>query len=313
MKKPEFYEWQTMYQTVKAAADKDRLRDLKEQGVVAFYEEVARFANNQGRTLLEFGHLQLDAMLARFGAPYFKIYPGIAHMLCGTSMNLPTDTLRLPFEQMYIRLPKDCGLPNEMEAALATRSMASHGLGGLKGLFITWRDNTDLKNLSTSIVCLDLDAFDTIEESILDATNTIEGGDGNSSESINAIVRIVVGACFFGIGQHEIILPDVPRKHFDKWFRAKRQNDEPTMKRLEKKTDGFTVGREIDLPEATMTLHGERKSGGGMELAHSHLRRGHMRWQACGEKNCDRKLIFVPPSVIRPDLPARPQGYRVDG
>jgi hypothetical protein len=210
---------------------------------------------------------------------------------------------------MHVRLPKNAGLPNEPESALATKAKTRSGHGD--GLLIIWTDKTDIGSGSTSIVFLDFSTFNTIEESVQETIAIQDGELGNTPESINAIVRIVVGACFFGIGQHEIILPDVPRKHFNKWHAAKRQNDEPTMKRLEKQTDGFTVGREIDLPEATSTTHGERTGGGGVELANSHLRRGHMRWQVCGKKQQDRKLIFVPPAVIRPDLPARPRGYRV--
>jgi len=307
MKSPEFYEWRTIYQFAKSVGDHERKLELKRQGVVAFYEEVAELAERHTISLLEAKELRMDVRFARWGSPHFKMYPAIAHMLCNTSMNLPTDTLRLPFEMMYVRLPKNAGLPNELESALATTAKTSNGNNGL---LIVWKDQTDKKLASSSIVHLDLDAFNTIEESVLNVIANSQLS-GNPPESINAIVRVVVGACFFGIGQHEIILPDVPRKHIDKWCEAKRKNDVPTLNRLEKKTDGFTVGREIDLPKATMAIRGERTSGGGIEFAHSHLRRGHMRWQVCGKKNKDRKLIFVPPTVIRPDLPARPQGYRV--
>jgi hypothetical protein len=45
-------------------------------------------------------------------------------------------------------------------------------------------------------------------------------------------------------------------------------------------------------------------------LRHSHLRSGHMRWQRYKDErgNWARRLIFIHPLIVRPDLPPPPSG-----
>lgn len=128
------------------------------------------------------------------------------------------------------------------------------------------------------------------------------------------IFRLCVGVALFGIERHELILPDLPREVIDKRGRkSKRQKvmAKERRERDEKKCNGWLVGSEIDLPRP-LVKRDQCREGTGTELQYGHIRSGHMRYQPCGPGNKDRKLIFLPPTVVRPDLPIRQMhGYRI--
>jgi len=86
---------------------------------------------------------------------------------------------------------------------------------------------------------------------------------------------------------------------------------------------GYDIGKGIYLPTHQTSGEYEVAVERGKELQWSHIRSGHMRWQtykvcACGSgepfKECckkpgewTRKLIFIHPNIIRPDLSLKPQ------
>lgn len=77
---------------------------------------------------------------------------------------------------------------------------------------------------------------------------------------------------------------------------------------------GYKVGSEISLPTARHADEDAEDVPGAEhhEITAGYVRRGHMRLQPVGEKRADRKLIFVAPHVVRPDLPLRStHGYKI--
>jgi hypothetical protein len=72
------------------------------------------------------------------------------------------------------------------------------------------------------------------------------------------------------------------------------------------------VGSEIALPRYERTQDDD-EHGTGKSLEYGHMRSGHMRMQPHGKGNKERKLIFIPPTVVRPDLPIKAsRGYKID-
>jgi hypothetical protein len=112
-------------------------------------------------------------------------------------------------------------------------------------------------------------------------------------------------------------MPDLPRKVVEKYWSDKAKGEHAKaahqVQRAIAESVGWTVGREIDLPTTEYRyLHRAASEGGHRELSQGHLRRGHMKMQPCGEQSKDRKLIFVAPTIVRPDLPLRAShGYRL--
>jgi hypothetical protein len=135
-----------------------------------------------------------------------------------------------------------------------------------------------------------------------------------SIEMVRKTVNIAIATCFFGIDQHEFVLPDLPRKKLERKIRvAGNAADAVTdIRDARRHTKKWTIGREINLPLPITSVVDAPSQEGKREWNHATLRRGHMRWQAVGEKRSERKLIFVHPHICRPDLPMRQaHGYRI--
>ena len=131
----------------------------------------------------------------------------------------------------------------------------------------------------------------------------------------DTLMRIAVCTMFFGVENHELVMPDIHREVLTIKGKGKRKRITEQMRidRELAKCKGWKVGSEIDLPRPLIRREGySGNEGTGKELEHGHIRSGHMRMQPCGKGNKDRKLIFLPPTVVRPDLPMRTtRGYRI--
>lgn len=133
--------------------------------------------------------------------------------------------------------------------------------------------------------------------------------------SFESVLRICVATMFFAVDNHELVMPDIPREILTVNARTKSQHvsEQKRIQRELKRCRGWKVGSEIDLPRPLVNRL-ERRDPTGRELEYGHVRSGHMRMQPCGEGSRDRKLIFVAPTVVRPDLPIRTaHGYRIRG
>jgi hypothetical protein len=135
-------------------------------------------------------------------------------------------------------------------------------------------------------------------------------------EATRRLMRVVIGVTFFGQDRHELVLPDLPRRVIERYQREQRQ---PTAAEAERELQaaraqgltGYKIGSEINLPTALHSAPGGQYGGHGQSLREGHLRRGHLRLQACGPRLQEHKVIFVAPTVVRPDLPLKTHGYRI--
>jgi len=319
--------WQPLYKTAIEAGDRAKRARLKKLGPHAFYQEQLELQNRkieENRTddipaeALHRCVMEAEAAMYCDRVPYFRLWPGICEMMLETDLDLPCDTVNSPFESLEVRLPKILRLPVPTTAMLGCM-VKFHGkkVSG-RAIVLAVQEQSQYGNYryhNVSLIPLpDGDSVESVIRGMLeDAEKNIHPGQHREHYNLTyQAYRLLICTLFFGIGQHELVLPDVPRRMLNKYLDAKKIKDRETELRIQGKAkNGFTVGSEIDLPEADIVYHGHRSKGGGMELATSHMRRGHMCWQPCGEGRGERKLIFRAPTVVRPDLPAKPQGYRI--
>ncbi len=276
-----------------------------------------------------------------FGRPYFKVWPGIADALRNTSLNISCDAFQSPYECWELRLPRAIDLPIQNQTVLIAVNTRENGITrtapaadfanrevknneeryrriegdgpAIKWSIMIWyahqRDDPTLMTRAQYYI----KEGQTLEEGFSDTKHDISGNI-LSSEEYKWLRKVVAGVCMFAIGKHELVLPDVKQPVIHAKPRGKKK--QKAMEQLVRdKSDpkGWLVGSEIDLPRPLLIGEAYR-TGNGDELTFGHVRSGHMRMQPCGPKSQDRKLIFVPPTIVRPDLPIRQtHGYRIRG
>ncbi len=254
----------------------------------------------------------------RFGQTYYKVWPNIAEALCHTEMRIEGKNLRLPQPAFEVRFPLGHSPCFPFETALVTETFDADR-GKRRLVVITMTNVRDFDRVwDGGSYCggsLEI-GDDELLEDCLDRFMTIVNPDFD--EATRRLIRVVIGVTFFGQDRHEMVLPDLPRRVIERYQRERRQPAPGEAERLVEaaRQDGFTgfkIGSEIDLPTAVRRPEGpEGVVLHGRELTAGHVRRGHLRMQACGPKLQGHKVVFVPPCVVRPDLPLQTtHGYRV--
>jgi len=123
-----------------------------------------------------------------------------------------------------------------------------------------------------------------------------------SQKLAHDMFALAIGASFFATGRHKAARPIVQK---DKRPRPERRRFE---KEHGQEQPTYTVGRELVLPRAEGVpgvAPGVVGEGEGRHLKCAHLRTGHLRYQAHGPSMSERKLVFIEPTIVRPDLPLR--------
>lgn len=321
-----FHQWRSLYAAVKA-----NHKEWRRSSVDAFYmqtgrayeDRVRRGKNEQlkdggSRVCCNLRMLAAECLWFRAGCPYYKVYPDLIMDLALTDMHIDCSYFAMPQPAIEIRLPKVRGLlPNNPQAALLCNAQAVDtrhwdGMTKLRKtdyymLTAIWRDDSDVGHQTESQSFFPLRKGTSLEDQFENVTEAPSMLKNVSSP----LWRVLLSVAFFGTSQHELVKPDIPRKHIDVYHRAQKTNNREIVERIEAKARGWIMGGEIDLPEPTITYHGP-SSCAGRELSKGHLRRGHMRLQPHGPKNENRKLIFIRPTWVRPDLPTMTaRGYRL--
>lgn len=269
-----------------------------------------------------------ELSLINCGRPYYKVWPGMLAAMTRISLGIDESYLHAPFKAFQIRLPKS-------DNALAFE----HGNPVVAILVCISEDASHIVPVSPvdQSPVEDIAKFISVHYQFLDGRSTrMDGGikrgeslednlrrfggiEGTASyktsiEFRSNVFRVAVATSLFAIENHELVMPDISREVITIKAKNKRQLVSENM-RIERelaKCNGWKVGSEIDLPRPLIKRDGYSSTGGVRELEHGHIRSGHMRMQPCGEGGNDRKLIFVAPTILRPDLPIRTsRGYRI--
>lgn len=283
------------------------------------------------------------------GRPYYKVYPEMLEMLGNTKMNFDAAYLNSPFEVFSVLMPGLPGLPASMlvrvhdrhrvledrrrffekhadrmppamrageEKMLADYERATERLTARKGAFAKQVGVT----YYTAHQQAETIPFAYWEGETVESRLDEDATDGRVPEECRRIVRVLfpiaIAVAMFAINKHELVAPDIDRDILIRKFpggrsKASQKLAEEKRQREAAKVKGWKVGSEIDLPRPRVITQGQPPERGG-ELTCGHVRSGHMKMQPCGPRNQDRKLIFVAPTIVRPDLPIRAQhGYRI--
>ncbi len=319
LQKPDFYNWTTMYSITDG-----KLKGYK-LGVKEFYEQISGIFHNKG------DKASINASLNELewhnnGKPYYKVFPSMLDQLSNVKIDIDGRYLFLPFPQYEVRLAKEYQF-KEYEGAPVLRSLficeEKVGIDRRYTLAVHYQFDSDINaEWHGWFFAMPIREGITLEYQIHETFTTkstiYKEGYNPSEEFCRKIVRLAVSVAFFGVNQHELICPDIPRKFITKFHAAKQEKNESEAKKILDKAKrighfGWKIGGEIDLP--TPIIHHETldKSDRKYELNFGHIRRGHMRLQPYGnEQNKHYELIFIPPTVVRPDLPlAAMRGFRI--
>lgn len=288
--------------------------------------------------------LRAELFWEHWKRPYFKVWPAIIDLLATTRLQFPGEYLTLPFYVFEVRLPvehamarkagssmlvcmlehsdrsldpsalmQDFGMPRAVAEPLAKNNKATYR-EGLKGVLkIHHHMPLDAPGVVT---CYDLQIVDgeTIEESLAKTQeNTRRTNTGNASflsdDDLHVLLSLTCGVAMFATNNHELVGLDIPREDRQPRNTRERISQEIRDAKARKNCRGWTVGRDIQIPRAEH--HEPERDGPARTLSHGHVRSGHMRLQAHGPKLQERKLIFVHPCMVRPDLPMKQSGYAV--
>jgi hypothetical protein len=290
-----------------------------------------------------------ESLWYQLGQPYYKIYPGMVEQLRHVSLDVDNSLLQMPFPVFAVRISENHQIDaagatgmlvkhvslssaeleqcrDTYERATLKEAKAAGFTGGLMLMFETWsryvqRPGHPVSAGGLRLVRTYFLAGETLEAALSrsaegwrDSKRKSIGLSTSAEESAESVVRfsrLAMAAALLGTSQHNLVLPDLTRKQQVKHDRAIAGGDVKRAARLAKKATGWTLGRDIKLPRFAKDSCDD-EVGTGRKLTYSHVRSGHMRMQAYGAGMSKRKLIYVAPIWVRPDLPVGPsRGYEI--
>lgn len=270
------------------------------------------------------------------GQPYFKVYPGMADMMAEIDLQIPCEHINFPYTSFTILLADDeknhirdidgCPVSSILVSKRCVRASAGHKfkvvpehLADNVIIHVSYRiHNGDKDEMWCSLPLgrIDNPSSHKMLSDVIDdmATNFRNPSMTDSEVELSwTVLKVAIATCFFGIDQHEYVLPDWPRKKIER--RARQFNGDAIAALKSESTDlvstkNWSIGKEIELPRPIVTKSKEEEHHTGSRK-HAYARRGHMRWQAHGKGKKARKLIFIHPHICRPDLPIKQHGYTI--
>jgi len=304
-------------------------------------------ARAEGKAGNEYAFMQAEQTWMAFGEPYYKIWPDMARAMSEVSIEIPNSSFKMPYPSFAILLPRgdrntlrdpngpalktiivyeflNSWTPDSNEFKITHKhELAS---GAHRAIQVNYEFDTTWKGVPScfhsSMSMYDGGSMEAeFEKSFEHSSDTFEksleaGEYAPPTEPVGRIMRLAVATCFFGIDQHELVMPDLPRRKIEKRAVQRNISHAAAYRELAREmnaTKMWTIGSEIALPPVEYVKKEERTDGGEVrEWTHAVTRRGHMRWQAHGPERKERKLIFVHPHICRPDLPfAKVHGYKI--
>jgi len=248
----------------------------------------------------------------RIGRPHYKVWPSMVDALMNTKINIGCEHLHMPFPLIEIRLPPKHYREDEnapwLRAMLVTKQREPDGeklLVFSQFAADKWALDHGGDEMTNSVLnkfaLIPGDTIDTeLQRMPFRHSEHQEGGPyWPNRDCLMHMTALAVGVCFIAIGKDRSLVRPATLTTRER-IKSKKRHGRPSRK-------GWEVGADIKLPklrdDRSCPGHGE-----GSKLQFGHIRSGHMRWQPTGPREEPiYKLIFVPPTVVRPDLPMKPR------
>lgn len=323
-KGPKFTPWRTPVEVWSGWAGIDGTMREKYEFVTEARKK-KRFSDDQ-KTFIATG-MSATRRWYNCGRPYYKVWPGMVEALRNTALNISVDSFVMPYESFAVMMPSDMGgsfLVIKIDRSeFDSFPKLADGLGDMDSRvgrefrfalgILLWGEEDDLT--SCRLRAFEGDLFRSAIER--EVPIMLSGHFAHEPTVFANLWRVAIAVAYFGVDNHEVVCPDIEKPIIDlncrpKLRKMRQENAAKKHARNIANCKGWLVGSEIDLPRPEVINRGDVRHGTGTELTAGHIRSGHMRMQACGEALKDHKLIFVPPTVVRPDLPFRQtHGYRI--
>jgi len=278
----------------------------------------------------------------RASRPVFKIFPGMVDALAHTSIDVECEHIELPFPAFKIDLPagnllgqaygekgydglfvttSDILNFENMEGGqgvklciFATRSDVGEDYGkvGYKGYCRIMADcGTFPFSSHHSMLALPIiDQSMTVAELLAKYDEQMVQHDHDFGQRMarRRVLSLVIATMLIAISHDKRLIKPEQRgvKHRLKADRARKRGDKAAGLAGNK---GFLIGADIKLPKDLRRAMNEPAGTVGSSLNYGHIRSGHLRVQPYGKK-CEKKtykVIFIAPSLVRPDLPLKPK------
>ncbi len=340
MSKCDHYCWDTMLQVSKDVHPSYKKMSPKEayRVIRRHFQEDPPPVNEQTLNASLISTLAEEEWYA-LGKPYYKVWPQIARHLMQTNIDISGSYLHFPFHTFEIRLPKRDPIYERPDRPV--RAILAHCFDkGFDGAPLEHPDGRDWTIFMTYQFGVEKPGkphnwaswwyvMGVFKDRVI-ATYTADdfnpaadsGGYTPSRTFTASLFKLLISTCFFGIHAHDLVCPDIPARYIDRWHQARKNRDKSEAEKLLERAKemghfGWKIGSEIDLPSAEIrhhTLDTPTQPGSGRELTAGHLRSGHLRLQPYGPRDepTRHELIFVQPTVVRPDLPLRDvRGFRI--
>jgi hypothetical protein len=244
---------------------------------------------------------------------YYKVYDDMVRDLWNASMRFPFHRVEVPFDAFAVYFPRanSLALAGGREVQCMLVSVLPNELGGRHfTLWVECGDGHTPDGRNMVAVNLAFDADMEVDEQLAGLEASPYSTDDLLTDGLDAVcVRIAVSVCLLATGAaEEPLCPDVLAKDLAKWREAVARGDTAQQQTIEARARrrgkrGWILGgdgeRHWDRRE-----HGESETGGATrgprgELRFRHARSAHFRLLASG------KIVFVRPTIVRPDLPPR--------
>jgi len=272
-----------------------------------------------GKTWLQ---ATIEAQWYQTGRPEYKVHPGMVEALAHTNLDIPVTALQLPYPVFAVRLPskhlREFRDAPFVRAILVSRiTEVQFGQERNKLVFSTnFSDMAPgLDPMENNIITkVDMGAVGVETTHTIDwyldnmpDSNITDGMYWPSREMTREIVALATAVALIGIGADRNLVRPAG---------AEGMSDRMARQRIERRhgrgaagtNHGFDVGQDIKLPRMPRRYdRPDEESGEGPRLNYGHIRSGHMKMQAHGPRRSLRKLIFVAPCIVRPDLPLKPK------
>lgn len=323
MASPKFIGWQGILD--KLGLNKASVQNYRE-ATAKFIEHMVTNPKYYDKvTPADVGLVKRECLWHECGRPYYKLYPEISAALANTKFNFTADHLLSPFEIFNVMLPVGQFPTNSLLVNIETydppKTDDEYGGQIIKALRCSFFESDGgVQHLN-----LPFRKDKSIEEELLLSTDIDYPNIGNPNlESMTTLEqrlplwKLAIATAMFAVNKHELVTSDI-KEDLKKRFpggksKASQKAAEEQREKAAEKHLGWRIGGETLLPRPAPT---NRESGGshaGYELHHAHYRSGHMKMQPHGPQHSLRKLIFVPPTIVRADLPIKPSaGFKITG